>query len=211
MNSSTNLLRDISTHPSEITQQQEYNYHTSSNTIHSMNNHKHIHHDITPIDIPLDDLNINTTTISTTTSTSPNEIIDNNNNNNNITINTINHQQQKQQQATTTIIIHHHYHHYDKKQEQEPIKSNVTTYPPLYLTPTMVMDKMKMEGIRKSKLTFDQMIILSLFAGIFKGVGCTMSLLTAGNSELLEKQIPGLQKFFFGGMFLINLIIFNLI
>ena len=62
----------------------------------------------------------------------------------------------------------------------------------------MVLEKMKTEGVRKSKLTFDQMIILSLFGGVFKGIGCTMALMTAGNSEWLETNIPELQSFFFG-------------
>ena len=121
------------------------------------------------------------------------------------------------------IVIHHHYHHYDMSMDRTLLPSVVSEKAatngssssqqvdqhgqlqqhgqhPLVLfnTPQMVLDKMKVEGIRKSKLTIDQMIISSLFAGVFKGVGCTMSLLTAGNSEWLETNCPGLQKFFFG-------------
>ena len=69
---------------------------------------------------------------------------------------------------------------------------------PMFLNPFQAFDKMKQEGIRKSKLAFDQIVILSLFAGCFAGIGGALSLLTAGNCPTLEKENPGLQKFFFG-------------
>ncbi|KAG2387317.1 hypothetical protein C9374_001649 [Naegleria lovaniensis] len=129
-------------------------------------------------------------------------------------------------------IIHHHYHHFnhnsqpeicEKKNSQSNEKPTTTTsipttthpttssYPSIVLfnTPFQVMEKMKIEGVRKSKLTVDQMIVLSLFAGIFKGVACTLSLLTAGNSQKMEEEYPGLQKFFFGAVFPIGLILIS--
>ncbi|KAG2381761.1 hypothetical protein C9374_006145 [Naegleria lovaniensis] len=129
-------------------------------------------------------------------------------------------------------FIHHHYHHFtnsesssrDEKKnpllnEKQPSSTIPTTTQPqqtthfpsivLFNTPFQVMEKMKSEGVRKSKLTVDQLIILSLFAGIFKGIGCTLSLLTAGNSRSLEEENPGLQKFFFGAVFPIGLVLIS--
>ena len=68
----------------------------------------------------------------------------------------------------------------------------------LFNTPAMVLDKFKADGIRKSKLTIDQLIILSLFAGIFKGLAGAVTVITAGNSPGLEETNPGIQKFFGG-------------
>ncbi|EFC50483.1 predicted protein [Naegleria gruberi] len=71
----------------------------------------------------------------------------------------------------------------------------------------MVLNKMKNDGIRKSKLTIDQLIILSVMSGLFIGFAGTFALFTAGNCKTMEIDNPGLNKFFFGAVFPIGLIL----
>jgi len=79
--------------------------------------------------------------------------------------------------------VHHHHHH----------PSSI-----LYFKPKEVVEKLQEEGKRKSKLGFDQIILLSLFSGVYVGLGSMVAILTAGNSPTLETENPGLQKLIFG-------------
>ena len=85
------------------------------------------------------------------------------------------------------------------KREETPIIYKVKT-PEIILfnSPKMVLERMKVDGIRKSKLTVDQIIILSLFAGLFIGLACAMAILIGGNVPDLEEKNPGLQKLLSG-------------
>ena len=94
-----------------------------------------------------------------------------------------------------TLTVHHHHHHYHKgEKEAQPIMPHNSQV--LFFGPAQVLEKLKADGKRKSKLTFDQIVILSLLSGVFIGFGGMLANLTGGNSPKLETENPGLQKFF---------------
>ncbi|KAG2394133.1 hypothetical protein C9374_003897 [Naegleria lovaniensis] len=112
----------------------------------------------------------------------------------------------QQKQRSTTNVRGSSLNNSPTQTNSQTLSPLIATPSPMFLNPFQVFDKMKQEGIRKSKLAFDQIIILSLFAGCFTGIGGALSLLTAGNSPTLETENPGLQKFFFGAVFPIGMI-----
>src|SRR3989338_4532211 len=81
------------------------------------------------------------------------------------------------------------------------VSSNSSTIPavplPRFLTPPQVIEKLKVDGVRKSKLTIDQTIILSIFAGMFKGIAGSISTIIGGNNPDLELRNPGCQQLIF--------------
>ena len=89
--------------------------------------------------------------------------------------------------------------------EELPIKnaptitsSPVAALPNLSInSPAQIVAMMKEAGRRKAELTFDQIILLSLMAGAFIGLGGILTMMTAGNSLEMETNNPGVQKFFF--------------
>ena len=119
-----------------------------------------------------------------------------------------------------TIIQQYHYHYYntDPADENTQPKSQPDAIPSVqptpalanktqpipkmaqsrFLTPAQVIDKLKLDGVRKSKLTLDQTIILSLFAGVFKGIAGSISMLIGGNNPEMQKNNPGAQQLMFG-------------
>ncbi|KAL9653014.1 hypothetical protein ABK040_015529 [Willaertia magna] len=74
-------------------------------------------------------------------------------------------------------------------------------------TPSQIMDILKAEGKRKARLTFDQIILLSLLAGFFKGIAGTISVFVGGNVPQLQKDYPGLQKLLFAAVFPVGFIL----
>ncbi|EFC43581.1 predicted protein [Naegleria gruberi] len=125
-----------------------------------------------------------------------------------------------------TIIQQYHYHYYNTdpatdvntqpKSQPDAIPSVVQPTPtktqPIpkmaqsrFLTPAQVIDKLKLDGVRKSKLTLDQTIILSLFAGVFKGIAGSISMIIGGNNPEMQKNNPGAQQLMFGIVFPIGL------
>lgn len=119
--------------------------------------------------------------------------------------------------ASTTTSQTSSQNYFTKENEIEKLKSELLHYKqqhsdfntiihalkphppqPTFLSPAMVLNKMKNDGIRKSKLTIDQLIILSVMSGLFIGFAGTFALFTAGNCKTMEIDNPGLNKFFFG-------------
>ncbi|KAL9653039.1 hypothetical protein ABK040_015553 [Willaertia magna] len=77
-------------------------------------------------------------------------------------------------------------------------------------TPSQIIDILKEEGKKKSRLTFDQIILLSLLAGFFKGIACTVSLFVGGNVPHVQNDNPGLQKLLFAAVFPVGFILITL-
>ncbi|EFC47460.1 predicted protein [Naegleria gruberi] len=91
---------------------------------------------------------------------------------------------------------HKQYQKKENVQKQETVVKQPEIV--LFNTPKQVLEKFKTDGVRKSKLTFDQMTILSLFAGIFIGLASALGLVVGGNVPSIEKENPGLQKLLTG-------------
>ena len=126
----------------------------------------------------------------------------NDDNNNNLATTTLDDNIAYGKEQTRVIHHHHHHHHHYYNAQPHACNKEEPTTPAVavarFLTPPQVIEKLKTDGVKKSELTIDQTIILSLFAGVFKGIAGSISMLIGGNNPDMQLKNPGSQQLMFG-------------